>query len=139
MEFNKIEQLFEKYFEARTTEAEEQELRDYFSGGQVAEHLEPYRAMFAYFSDAKKERSIRQVPLKPRKTLYQWISVAAGIVLVAGIFFGKQYQERKEAEYAYLQTKKALGLLAENLDRGKEKVAYLQEFEDTKQKIIKNN
>ncbi len=139
MEFNRIEQLLEKYFEARTTEAEERDLRDYFSGDQVAEHLEPYRPMFAYFSDARKERSIRQVPLKPRRNLYQWISVAAMVVLVAGIYFGKQYQERKEAEYAYLQTKKALGLLAENLDRGKEKVAYLHEFEETKQKIIKNN
>jgi hypothetical protein len=139
MESNRIEKLLEKYFEALTTEAEERDLRKYFSGDQVAEHLEPYRPMFAYFSEAKQERSIRQVPLKTRRHLYQWISVAAMIVLVAGVYFGKQYQERKEAEYAYLQTKKALGLLAANLDRGKEKVAYLQEFEETKQKIYKNN
>jgi hypothetical protein len=139
MEYNRIEKLVEKYFEAQTTEAEERDLREYFSGDQVDENLEQYRPMFAYFSNAKRERFTKQVPLKPRKNLYQWISVAAGIVLVAGIFFGKQYQERKEAEYAYLQTKKALGLLAANLDRGTDKVAYLQEFEETKQKIYKNN
>jgi hypothetical protein len=139
MGYNRIEQLLEKYFEAGTTAAEEQDLREYFSGDQVAEHLEPYRPMFAYFSDAKQERFTQQVPLKTRRYYYQWISVAASVVLVAGIYFGKQYQERKEAEYAYLQTKKALGLLAANLDRGKQKVAYLHEFEETKQKIIKNN
>jgi hypothetical protein len=139
MELDKIKRLTEKYFEAETTEAEEQTLRDYYSGDEVAEELEQYRPMFSYFSSAKQERFTQQVPLKPRKNLYQWISVAAAVVLVAGIYFGKQYQERKEAEYAYLQTKKALGLLAANLERGKEKVAYLHEFQETKQKIYKNN
>jgi hypothetical protein len=59
--------------------------------------------------------------------------------MVFGIYFGKNYQEQREAEYAYQQTKKALGLLASNLDRGTRKVAYLNEFQETKQKIYKNN
>ncbi|MBT8284100.1 MAG: hypothetical protein HKO75_01860 [Flavobacteriaceae bacterium] len=139
MELVRIEKLIEKYFEARTTEAEEQELREYFTGEGVEPHLEQYRPMFAYFSHAKQERYTQQVPLKPRRNVYKWISVAAVVVLVAGIFFGRQYQEQKEAEYAYLQTKKALGLLAANLDRGTQKVAYLHEFEETKEKIYKNN
>jgi hypothetical protein len=139
MELDRIERLLEKYFEAETTEAEEQVLRDYFTGGNVAEHLEQYSAMFSFFSSAKQERFTKQVPLKTSKVYYRWISVAAVTVLVFGIYFGNQYQERREAEYAYLQTKKALGLLAQNLDRGTKKVAYLHEFEETKQKIYKNN
>ncbi len=139
MELDRIEKLLEKYFEAETTEAEEQVLRDYFTGGSVAEHLKEYSAMFSYFSQAKEERFTKQVPLKPRVNYYKWISVAAVAVLVFGIYFGKQYQEQKEAEYAYQQTKKALGLLAQNLDRGTQKVAYLNEFQETKQKIYKNN
>ncbi|NNC62216.1 MAG: hypothetical protein HKO11_07750 [Eudoraea sp.] len=139
MELVRIEKLIEKYFEARTTEVEEQELREYFTGEGVEPHLEQYRPIFAYFSHAKQERYTQQVPLKPRRNVYKWISVAAVVVLVAGIFFGRQYQEQKEAEYAYLQTKKALGLLAANLDRGTQKVAYLHEFEETKEKIYKNN
>jgi len=139
MELARIEKLLEKYFEAQTTEAEEQVLRDYFTGGNVAEHLEQYSAMFSFFSSAKQERFTKQVPLKTSKVYYRWISVAAVAVLVFGIYFGNQYQERREAEYAYLQTKKALGLLAQNLDRGTKKVAYLHEFEETKQKIYKNN
>ncbi len=139
MELDRIEKLLEKYFEAQTTEAEEQVLRDYFTGDNVAEHLEQYSAMFSFFSSAKQERFTKQVPLKTSKVYYRWISVAAVAVLVFGIYFGNQYQERREAEYAYLQTKKALGLLAQNLDRGTQKVAYLNEFEETKQKIYKNN
>ncbi|MBT8178177.1 MAG: hypothetical protein KJN96_03990 [Eudoraea sp.] len=139
MESDRIEKLLEKYFEAITTTAEEKELKDYFTQGEVASHLEQYAPMFTYFSAAKEERFTRQVSLKTKRYIYQWISVAAVAVIAFGLFFGKEYQEQKEAEYAYQETRKALSLLAENLDRGTEKVAYLNEFEVAKQKIYKNN
>ncbi|MBT8206573.1 MAG: hypothetical protein KJP14_00380 [Eudoraea sp.] len=139
MESDRIEKLLEKYFEATTTTAEEKELKDYFTQGEVASHLEQYAPMFTYFSAAKEERFTRQVSLKTKRYIYQWISVAAVAVIAFGLFFGKEYQEQKEAEYAYQETRKALSLLAENLDRGTEKVAYLNEFEVAKQKIYKNN
>lgn len=139
MELDNIEKLLEKYFEATTTVAEEQTLREYFTGNRVAPHLQKYTEMFAYFSTARTERFTGQVPLKTRKNLSRWISVAAVALLIFGIYLGKDYQEKQEAEYAYNQTKEALRLLAENLDRGTEKVAYLNEFETTKQKIYNNN
>lgn len=139
MESVNIEKLLEKYFEATTTTAEEKELKDYFTKGEVAPHLEQYAPMFSYFSEAKEERFTRQVSLKTRRYIYQWISVAAAVVIAFGVFLGRDYQEQKEAEFAYQETRKALSLLAENLDRGTQKVAYLNEFESTKQKIYKNN
>ncbi len=139
MESDRIERLLEKYFEATTTAAEEQELRMYFAGNGVAPHLRAYTPMFSYFTQAKTERFTRQVPLKPRRTkVIQWISVAAVAVLMLGLFLGNQYREQREAEYAYQQTRKALGLIAQNLDRGTVKVARLSEFEEAKQKIYKN-
>lgn len=139
MELDKIQKLLEKYFEATTTVAEEEQLRDYFSKDSVAPHLEQYTPMFTYFSKAKDERFTKHVPLKPRVLYYKWISIAAVAVIAFGIFFGNDYREQKEAEYAYNETKKALSLLAQNLERGTEKVAYLNEFEQTKQKIYNNN
>ncbi|WP_425237468.1 hypothetical protein [Ulvibacterium sp.] len=143
MELDNIEKLLEKYFEASTTVAEEEALKIYFSGDKVAPHLEQYAPLFQYFSNAKKERFTRQVPLKPRKNYYKWISVAAVAVLAFGIYFGpdryRNYQEQKEAEFAYEETRKALNLLAENFGRGTEKMAYLNQFEETKQKIFNNN
>lgn len=139
MELDNIERLLEKYFEATTSVAEEQTLRQYFAQDEVAPHLKQYQPMFAFFSNAKEERYTKQVPLKPRKNYYKWISVAAVAVLIFGIYFGNEYQERKKAEYAYQETKKAFELLAENFGRGTEKVAYLQEFVDAKQKIYNNN
>ena len=135
----KITALMEKYFEATTTEAEERELRRYFSEGDIAPHLEPYAPMFAYFKEAKNERPARHIPLNTRRTYFRWISVAAAAVLMLGLYFGNQYREQQKAEYAYQQTRRALGLIAQNLDRGTEKVAHLSEFEQTKQKIYKNN
>ncbi|MGB5428302.1 hypothetical protein [Eudoraea sp.] len=139
MELDKIQKLLEKYFEATTTVEEEKQLRDYFSQDSVAPHLEQYAPMFAYFSIAKDERFTKQVPLKPRVSYHKWISIAAVAVMVFGIFFGNDYREQKEAEFAYSETKKALNLLAQNLERGTEKVAYLNEFEQAKQKIYNNN
>ncbi len=131
----------EKYFEASTTATEEQELRDYFAGGEIAPHLEAYAPMFTYFSVAKEERYTGQVPLKTRSRnqIYGWISIAAAMVLMFGLYFGKQVRDQREAEYAYQETRKAFGLIAQNLDRGTEKVAHLGEFEETKQKILNNN
>ena len=139
MELDRIEKLLEKYFEATATVEEEKQLRDYFSKDSVAPHLEQYAPMFNYFSIAKDERFTKQVPLKPRVSYHKWISIAAVAVIAFGIFFGNDYREQREAEYAYSETKKALNLLAQNLERGTEKVAYLNEFEQTKQKIYNNN
>ena len=143
MESVNIERLLEKYFEATTTVAEEEALREYFSKDGVEPHLEKYAPLFNYLSQAKEERFTKQVPLKPRKYNYKWLSIAAVAVLALGTYFGpgayQDYQEQKEAEYAYNETKKALSLLASNLERGTEKVAYLNEFEQAKQKIYKND
>ncbi|MGI9546677.1 MAG: hypothetical protein ACR2MM_05545 [Flavobacteriaceae bacterium] len=143
MELGKIEKLIDKYFEASTTVAEEKLLQEYFTNDGVAPELEKYAPLFNYLSHAKEERFTKQVPLKPRTYNYRWISVAAVAVLAFGIYFGpdsyRDYQEQREAEYAYNETKKALSLLASNLERGTEKVAYLKEFEQAKQKIYKND
>ncbi len=139
MELGNIEKILEKYFEASTTVAEERTLREYFAQDSVAPYLEQYRPMFNYFSIAKEEKYTKQVPLKPRVNYYKWLSVAAAVVLTFGLYFGKEYQERKQAEYAYQETKKAFELLAENFGRGTEKVAYLKEFDQAKEKIYNNN
>ncbi len=144
MELNNIEILLEKYFEATTTVEEEKTLQAYFSKENVAPHLEKYTPLFSHFANAKGEKFTKEIPLKnikPKpKQIQKWMSVAAVAVLLLGIYFGNNYVEQKkaeqaQAEYAYQQTKKALNLLAVNFNKGTEKVAYLKEFEQTKQKI----
>ena len=90
---NNIEKLLEKYFEATTTVTEENTLRKYFAQESVATHLEQYRPMFNYFSNAKSEQFTKLNALsesvKPRRRFnYRWISVAASVVIAFGIYFG---------------------------------------------------
>lgn len=139
MESDRIEILVEKYLEASTSIAEEKELRAYFSQESIPAHLKEYAPMFQYFSIAKEERYTKPVPLKTKRINFKWVSVAAVAVLMFGVYFGNEYQKQKEIDYAYSETKKALNLLASNFNRGTEKVAYLNEFENAKQKIYNNN
>ena len=65
MALDRIEKLLEKYFEAETTIAEEKELKDYFASSDVAQHLEQYKLLFGYFSEAKKQEYIKTVSNLP--------------------------------------------------------------------------
>ena len=149
-----IEKLLEKYFEATSTVAEEQELQEYFFGEDIAPHLVGYAPMFQYFAQASEERFIKEVPIRTRTVyrLKRWVSVAAAAVLAAGIYFG--YQNRiggtspraanndehtpEEVQVAYEDTRAAFALIAENFNKGTEKMAYLNEFENAKNKIFIN-
>ena len=139
MESHKIKELLEKYFEATATVAEEEQLRSYFLGKEVAPEFEEYISMFQYFSIAKDEKFTKQVPLKPRKRNYKWLSVAAVVLLTCGIYFGKQYQEKQQALFAYNETKKAFNLIAKHMNKGTAKLSYLGKFEESKNKIYKHN
>ncbi len=146
MELAKIEKLIEKYLEAETSLAEEQQLSEYFAQAEVAPHLAQYQVLFGYFAKAKEERFTKPVPLKPKKRTLnlKWVSVAAVAVLMVGAYLGngiveqQRAQERKEALAAYEEAQEAFELLAFNYTKGTEKIAYLNEFENAKGKIFKN-
>ncbi|UOB18215.1 hypothetical protein [Abyssalbus ytuae] len=143
MELANIEKLLEKYFEAQTTLAEEKILQIYFSQDNVAPHLEEYKSMFNYFSNAKKERFTKQVPLKTKKNNYlKWISVAAVAVLTIAVYFNYN-KPANSLEEAYTQkelesAQKALKLFAANFNVGTQGVTYLSEFEKNTNRFLIN-
>jgi len=141
MELDNIEKLMEKYFEATTTVAEEETLRDYFSKESVATHLEQYAPMFQYFSQAKEERFTKQVPLQPRKNYYKWVSIAAVAVFMIGFYFYNPTPEPVSLADEYTQeeidsAKEALALLAMNFNKGTEQLYHLEEFEKNTNKFL---
>ena len=150
MELNKIEILIEKYFQGETSLAEEKELRSYFSSPDVAPHLEQYKAMFGYFTEAKQQQFTKEIPPVKSNNKVMWISIAASIVVLFGVvtFFTNNMalQESQNElgsyetpEEAFRETQKALALLSENVNTGMESVSYLQEYENAKNKVFKNN
>lgn len=141
MELDNIEKLLEKYFEATTTVAEEETLRDYFSKESVPTHLEKYAPMFQYFNLAKEERFTKQVPLQPRKNYYKWVSIAAVAVFMIGFYFYNPTPEPVSLADEYTQeeidsAKEALALLAMNFNKGTEQLYHLEEFEKNTNKFL---
>ena len=137
MELVNIEKLLEKYLDAETSIAEENKLKTYFSGDDVAPHLEEYREMFGYFSASKNERSTKTIQLKSRKLNWKWLYVAASAVLLVSVYTGYQKNQQEKAEKIYRDTKFAFNMLSANLNKGTAAISELQEFENTTNKIFK--
>ena len=151
MELDKIENILEKYFQGETSIAEENQLKEYFSSSNVAQHLEQYKPMFGYFSQVKEQKSTQEIPLKTQKRNVAWLSIAASVVVLLGIgtYF---YVSEKDAtpvvaqselgtydnpEEALAATQKALALLSNKVNVGIESVQYINEYEQSKNKIFK--
>jgi len=137
MELANVEKLLKKYLDAETTISEEKELRAYFLSDNVAPHLEEYQALFRYFSISKKEKLTKPIQLKAKKTNWKWLSVAASIILLVSVYTGYQNNQQKKAEKIYNETRIALGMLSDNLNKGNSAIAQLQYFEDAKNKVFK--
>lgn len=85
----RIEELSERYFAARTTEAEEAELRVWFRRAEpVPESLREVRAMFCGM-DALAQEGLPAAPkLRLRRRLSGWWGVAAAAAIALGMLFG---------------------------------------------------
>ncbi len=146
MELVKIENLLEKYFEGNTSLEDEKVLQTYFAQAYVPAHLQEYQAMFAYFSKNKAEVSTQQIQVKPVKKTWQlgWMSIAAAMLIlfsIAYVLIPKEptEAEKREAQMALVETQKAFQLISQNLNKGNNAIAYLKDYEVTKNKIFKTN
>jgi hypothetical protein len=151
MELNRIEDILEKYFQGETTIAEENQLKEYFSSSNVAQHLEQYKPMFGYFSQVKQQKSTHEIPLQTKKRNVAWLSIAASVVVLLSIGTYFYVSEKNTApvvaqselgtyddpEEALKATQKALALLSNNVNVGIESVQYIKEYEQSKNKIFK--
>ena len=144
MELANIEKLVEKYLNAETSLQEETTLKNYFTGGNVAPHLQEYEYMFNYFATTKDETFTKTIHLEPKKSKqrnFKWLSVAASVMLLFSVFIGKQqydeYQQRKKAEEIYAQVTKGFQLLSTNLKKGEQAVAQLHSYENKVNNALK--
>lgn len=149
MALDRIENLIDKYFEGETSIAEENELKVYFSSTDVAQHLKQYQTIFGYFSQAKEQQFTQEIPPQTKKrNVVLWLSIAASVVVMLGVgtmmYFNNDKEEQFVAcspednpELALQQTEKALALVSEHLNTGIESVSYINEYEQSKNRIFK--
>ncbi len=87
----------------------------------------------------------KTIPLKPRKSNWKWLSIAAAVVLMFSVYSVNYLdniiitdKERHDAELAYAETQKAFQLISQNLNKGGNvAMAGLQEFGNAQNKIFK--
>lgn len=148
MESNKVETILEKYFRGETSIAEENELRDYFSSPNVSSNLEQYKPIFGYLAMAKEQKFEQEIVLKSKKRNLAWLSIAASVAVLLGIgtySYFNYYDTNKDQdlgtyddpEIAFRETQKALSMLSTHLNTGIESVQYVQEYENTRNLIFK--
>jgi hypothetical protein len=148
MELNKIETLLEKYFRGETSIAEENQLRDYFTSPNVTPNLEQYKPIFGYLALAKEKKFEQEIVLKSKKRNLTWLSIAASVVVLMGIgtysyfnFYNSNQDQDlgtyDDPEIAFRETQKALSMLSTHLNTGIKSVQYIQEYENSKSLIFK--
>jgi len=130
MVLNSIEKLLEKYENGETSIKEEQVLKNYFSGDNIAPHLEHYKPMFLYFLGNQQEQFTKTLPLKSKRTFnYKWLSVAAVAVIMLGVYFNRpdDLGTIKDPELAFNEVSKSLAMISNHFNKGTATVGYLNE------------
>lgn len=143
MESGRIEKLLNTYFEGNTTLSEEATLRTYFTGMNVEPHLQKYQPLFIGLKAAKSEVSQKEIIVTNIGTNRNWLyAIAASVVIaisVAGYMFSESSisAEEKQALMAFNESKKAMLLLSENFNKGASHLALVNQFTETKNRILK--
>ena len=158
-EYSNIEELLERYYNAQTSEAEEQRLREYFIHEETPPHLQKEKEMFLQLQAAKvpeglEERLSKQIdqwaiqerfiPKSPPRRTLQWIgSIAASLLILFGMgwyFNDAQPSYRQDTcatpEEAYVHTEKALMMFAQALNKGVKQMEAIQESTDKVERNI---
>lgn len=140
MEPGRIKELLEKYWQAETNEAEEAELKKYFNqDSESTDH--PANPLFEYFRQ-EQQQSLSQhfderlknafnTKKQPVRWLYPLLKVAAILLISFSVIYifvpsrkskpvaSIETDTYKDPEQAYLETRKALLLISNHLNRGK--------------------
>ncbi|MEB2776104.1 hypothetical protein SYJ56_12350 [Algoriphagus sp. D3-2-R+10] len=123
----RIDELLEKYWEAESSLAEEQELKRLL---QNAEGYEDEKALFIALSDFTAEEPNLKMPTKTvsikSRNRMSW---AASVAILVGSVWGWTVYEQKQAEqHAYMEVMQAFALIQTNLSKGQEEMNVMNDL-----------
>lgn len=146
MELHKLESLLKRYDDGETSLEEEKLLKKYFHSENVPNHLKEYEVIFNFSEEEKKIHHPGKFKLKSDRKWYA-VGIAASILIAVGVFTFQENEQQnlsqnelgtiETPEEAYYKAKEALQMVAQIMNNGKEELVYLNEFNKTKNQIIK--
>jgi len=135
MERQQINRLLEKYFEGKTSLAEEKTLRKYFTKTtKLPPELEEYRVLFAYFEAEKETKYEGEIYLPKQRNYKKLISFSAIAAVIAVLLFVKPFKsqqthQNKEIPVQATENAKSLFMIMGSFpEESKENLEYLNEL-----------
>ena len=159
MEFNKIRELLDRYWEGESSLEDEAQLRSFFSTNRqdLPADLKEAQPLFSYFAaeaeielPALPEMEVPVVQMPPPRPWEHWMKYAAIFLMAVGVgYAARSFQSRQERiliadanhdtyndpQKAFAATQKALQLLAKNLNKGTSQVQKLSYFNEATEKL----
>jgi hypothetical protein len=109
-DYQRMEELLERFFEGRTSNGEERQLYRFFAQASIPEHLSRYRPVFRYFeTDLADEckalkSSVQPVCRSHKKRWIAWAGIAASLLagVLLSVFFLKKTTPFEPYEGSYI-------------------------------------
>ncbi len=136
MEWHPNKELLDRYFDGMTNIEEENQLKHYFSSDNITDDLREYQPLFSFLNEEKKIVHEKEIVLEKENYKYQFLKIAATLLVPLSVYLGYQKYQEQKAEQIYQTSMDALMLLSSNLQKGNEAIAELQNFENVKNKIF---
>lgn len=157
-----LERLLTKFDEGQTSYKEEERInsllkevdegkydfyKQYFDAKKQEKHQQEEKSTIDFsFIDLNKETSLKSQATNERKSFLEWkelVKIAAVVcILIGGVLFGNYQQtkmEKAQAELAFEQTIQALNFVGSKMNTAKEKVEYIELFNEKTKPYINFN
>lgn len=140
MELEQVHKYIERYFEGETSLEEEQTLVAYFSQSEVAKSLLQYKPYFIAITQQRDEHSlVKFSPVTKSKKVRLKHFAAVAAAAIAGVLVLQQTTVTPQPtpeEIAFEEFKINMYLVAEQLNKGMQGVAYIENFNQATNKYL---
>ncbi len=142
MEKDRIDKSLERFYSGETSLEEERELKGYFNSEESSKESNFEAEYFRTQANSRIDRFEGELsfPEKTTRSLYDYVKYGiAAAVVIGGISLAmvqfQDFQEEQRIQESYLQTKQALTFISLKMNKGKEKIQKLSEFERIQKKV----
>jgi len=156
MQEEELKRLIEKYYNGESTEEEESTLRDFFRKNNIPQGYEAEKEIFSYYTESseipepshdfeaqilaaidasERGRGIQKV----RRYLLPILSVAAGLLILAGSYFflihrNEQRDTFSDPKIAYAETMRILKDVSSQMNRGAQVLEPMGKINEIREK-----